>query len=157
MLQDIQSVPPSLGEGRDQIPHFITPPISFNVFERFISTQPGRPCPPRWQRPAAGPRPACRSGAICQFFDPFLRNDVKNGRYDTNLPLGELQVHPVTAFSLQTRAFLEGSADRAGSDGQVAVVAVTPVSNCMGHGRRCRINAIATHTSNRQLSKWLSS
>lgn len=50
----------------------------------------------------------------------------------TNLPLGKTQVHLATAFSSQTRGLLEGSADRASSNGQVAVVAVKverPVSS----------------------------
>lgn len=42
----------------------------------------------------------------------------------TNLPLGESQVHLSAAFGLETRAFLEGPADRASGNGQVAVVAV---------------------------------
>lgn len=54
----------------------------------------------------------------------WLSHDAGSGdRKTTNLPLGETQVHLATALSGDTRAFLEGAADRAGGDGQVTVVA----------------------------------
>lgn len=42
----------------------------------------------------------------------------------TNLPLGELQVHLATTLSGGTGLLLERAADRTGSDGHVAVVAI---------------------------------
>lgn len=47
---------------------------------------------------------------------------------DTNLPLGETQVHLSTALGVGTGTVLEGPADRARSDSQVAVVAGSQVS-----------------------------
>jgi hypothetical protein len=47
----------------------------------------------------------------------------------TDLPLGETKFHVSTALSSETGAVLERPADRARSDGQVAVVA-GKVDNC---------------------------
>lgn len=43
----------------------------------------------------------------------------------TNLPLGELQIGLSTALSSKTLAFLEGSANRARSNGKVFIVTVS--------------------------------
>jgi len=51
-------------------------------------------------------------------------NRLVSAQGRTNLPLGELQVHLATTFSDGTGFFLERAADRAGSDGHVAVVAI---------------------------------
>lgn len=52
----------------------------------------------------------------------------------TNLPLGELQIRLTTALGIETLSVLEGSADRARSNGKVFVVTVSkripPVSDC---------------------------
>lgn len=46
----------------------------------------------------------------------------------TNLPLGETEVHLAAALRCEARAILQGTAHRAGGDGQVAVVAKVGVS-----------------------------
>jgi hypothetical protein len=60
----------------------------------------------------------------------------------TNLPLGELQIGLSTALSIETLSVLEGSANRARSNGKVFVVTVPdqspPVSDC---DRQERANA----------------
>lgn len=92
------------------------------------STRRARPWRCRWQQRETCSRPACRSVRNhirqSQFNCPLRGRPPFDRVYGTDLPLGEPQVHLATALSLQSRAFLEGAANRTSSYGEVAVVAV---------------------------------
>jgi hypothetical protein len=55
---------------------------------------------------------------------PITTTIQHNNDVYTNLPLGKTQFRLSTALGSETRTLLERSADGAGSDGQVAVVAI---------------------------------
>lgn len=91
--------------------------------ESFISRT-EQPWRPRYPGRAIWAHPACRS--VTEKRNPLAKTQPTrtSAKGRTNLPLGELQVHLTTTLSGGTGLLLERAADRTGSDGHVAVVAI---------------------------------
>lgn len=108
----------------------LTPSPSLSLARCPSSKRHSQPWPQRWPCQGLSTRPPCRSIAVIRF--EFRINCNEFCRVQTYLPLGKSQLHLASLLGLDSLVLFQASADSAGRDGQVAIVAVpSPVSRAL--------------------------